>query len=87
MVVMLKIGLPNTHCAKVEKTACYVINRFPSITIEMNTPMKMWSSKQADHSSLHISRCPNYVIYNVQERTKLNPKAKKCIFLGNGGVK
>ena len=57
-------------------------NWLPSTMIGLKTPMEMWSGKLADYSSLHVFRCPVYVMYNSQERTKLDPKSKKCIFLG-----
>ena len=48
----------------------------------MKTLMEMWTGKLMNYSSLHIFGCPAYVMYNDQERTKLDPKSKKCIFLG-----
>ena len=44
--------------------------------------MEMWIGKPADYSYLHAFGCPVYVIYNAQERTKLDPKCRRCIFLG-----
>jgi len=44
--------------------------------------MEMWKGKPVDYSSLHVFGCPVYVMYNSQERTKLDPKSRKCIFLG-----
>jgi hypothetical protein len=54
--------------AEAAKTACYVINRSPS------TP--------PDYSSLHVYGCIVYTMHSSQERTKPDPKSKKCIFLG-----
>ncbi|RDY13066.1 hypothetical protein CR513_02052, partial [Mucuna pruriens] len=44
--------------------------------------MEVWNGKPADYSSLRVFGCPVYVMYNSQERTKLDPKSRKCIFLG-----
>ena len=50
--------------------------------------MEMWIGKPADYSNLHSFGCPVYVMYNAQERTKLDPKSRRCIFLGYAdGVK
>ncbi|KAH9657251.1 hypothetical protein KPL70_022991 [Citrus sinensis] len=70
------------------KTACYIVNRSPSTAIGLKTAMEMWTGKPADYSYLHAFGCPVYVMYNAQERTKLDPKSIRCIFLGYAdGVK
>ena len=74
--------LPKTFKAEVVKTAYYIINKSPSTTIEMKTPMEMWTDKPTNYSFLPIFRCPTYVMYNNQEKIKLDSKSKKCIFLG-----
>ena len=80
--------LPKTYWAEVTKTAYFIINWSTSTIIEMKTPMEMWTSKPTNFSSLHIFGCPTYVMYNGQERIKLDTKSRKCIFLGyTDGVK
>ncbi|KAH9740957.1 hypothetical protein KPL70_002426 [Citrus sinensis] len=64
------------------KTACYIVNRSPSTAIGLKTTMEMWTGKPADYSYLHAFGCPVYVMYNAQERTKLDAKSRRCIFLG-----
>ena len=50
--------------------------------------MEMWTDKPADYSHLHTFGSPVYVMYNAQETSKLDPKSRKCIFLGYAdGVK
>ncbi|KAH9659545.1 hypothetical protein KPL70_023885 [Citrus sinensis] len=86
---MLKTaGLPNSFWAETAKTACYIVNRSPSTAIGLKTAMEMWTEKPADYSYLHVFGCHVYVMYNAQERTKLDPKSRRCIFLGYAdGVK
>ncbi|KAH9700446.1 hypothetical protein KPL71_024696 [Citrus sinensis] len=74
-------GLPNSFWAEAVKTAYYIVNRSPSTTIGLKTAMEMWTGKPADYSYLHAFGCPVYVMYNTQERTKLDPKSRRCIFL------
>ncbi|GFZ02006.1 hypothetical protein Acr_15g0006150 [Actinidia rufa] len=58
----------------------HLINRLSSTAIERKTPMEVWSGKCAtDYDSLHIFGCPAY--FHVKE-DKLDPKAKKAIFVG-----
>ncbi|KAK9212518.1 hypothetical protein WN943_001900 [Citrus x changshan-huyou] len=86
---MLKTaGLSNSLWVEEVKTTCYIVNRSLSTTIGLKTPMEMWTRKLADYSHLHAFGCPVYVIYNAQERAKLDPKSRRCIFLGYAdGVK
>ena len=82
IITMLRTaGLPNSLWVEASKTTCYIINRSPSTTIGLKTVMEMWTEKPADYSYLHAFGCPVYVMYNVLERTKLNPKSRRCIFL------
>lgn len=41
----------------------------------------MWTEKLADNSCLYSFRCPMYVMYNTQEKTKLETKFRRFIFL------
>jgi len=81
-------GLDKSFWAEAVNTACYVVNRAPSTAIELKTPMQRWTGKPVDYSNLHIFGSPVYVMYNTQETTKLDPKSRKCLFLGYAdGVK
>ena len=42
----------------------------------------MWNRKSVDYSSLHVFGCPAYVMCKPQERTTLDLKSRRCIFLG-----
>ncbi|KAK5773310.1 hypothetical protein PVK06_049616 [Gossypium arboreum] len=66
--------------------ACHLINRLPSAAINGKTPMEMWTGKSAtDYDSLHVFGSIAY--YHVKE-SKLDPRAKKALFLGiTDGVK
>ncbi|KAH9769282.1 hypothetical protein KPL71_011940 [Citrus sinensis] len=80
--------LPNSFWAEAAKTTCYIVNQSPSTAIGLKTAIEMWIRKPTDYSYLHAFRCPVYVMYNAQERTKLDPKSTRCIFLGYAdGVK
>ena len=81
-VMLRTVGLSNSFWTEAAKTACYIVNRLPSTTIGLKTAMEMWIGKSADYSYLHAFGCPVYVMYNVQERAKLDPKSRRCIFLG-----
>ncbi|KAE8655608.1 F-box family protein, putative isoform 2 [Hibiscus syriacus] len=80
--------LEKSFWAEAVNTTCYLVNRAPSTAIELKTPMEMWTGKPADYSNLHIFGSIVYVMYNSQEISKLDPKSRKCKFLGYAdGVK
>ena len=65
-----------------------MINQSPSTTIGLKTPMEIWNGKSVDYFSLHVLGCLADMMFNSQKRTKLDPKSRKCIFLGYAnGVK
>ncbi|KAJ4720195.1 Retrovirus-related Pol polyprotein from transposon TNT 1-94 [Melia azedarach] len=71
--------------AEAVSTACYLINRGPHTGINLKTPFEVWSDKPADYSNLRAFGCTVY--YHVNEG-KLEPRAKKGVFVGYGdGVK
>ncbi|GJS34882.1 gag-pol polyprotein [Tanacetum coccineum] len=81
-------SLGKSFWAEAVNTTCYVINRSPSTAVELKTPMEMWTGKPVNYSNLHIFGSSVYVMYNTQETTKLDPKSRKCLFLGYAdGVK
>ena len=63
-VMLRTTGLAKSFWAEAAKTACYVINRSPSIAIGLKTPMEMWNGKPIDYSSLHVFRYPVNVMFN-----------------------
>ncbi|KAE8727661.1 hypothetical protein F3Y22_tig00005406pilonHSYRG00056 [Hibiscus syriacus] len=75
-------SLEKSFWAEAVNTACYLVNRAPSTAIELMTPMEMWTGKPADYSNLHMFGSIVYVMYNSQEISKLDPKSRKCKFLG-----
>ncbi|KAH9671777.1 retrovirus-related pol polyprotein from transposon TNT 1-94-like protein [Citrus sinensis] len=79
-------GLDKKFWAEAVSYASHLVNRLPSAAIEGKTPMEMWSEKYAqDYDSLRVFGCPAY--YHVKDG-KLDPRAKKAIFVGfKGGVK
>ncbi|KAE8687628.1 lachrymatory-factor synthase-like [Hibiscus syriacus] len=75
-------SLEKSFWAEAVNTACYLVNRAPSTAIELKTPIEMWTGKPTDYSNLHVFGSIVYVMYNSQEISKMDPKSKKCKFLG-----
>ncbi|KAG9453140.1 hypothetical protein H6P81_006044 [Aristolochia fimbriata] len=78
-------GLGKEFWSEATSMACYLMNRSPSTAIECKTLEEVWSGTPAGYSDLKIFGCPAYMHDN---EGKLEPRAKKCIFLGYAsGVK
>ncbi|WVZ61696.1 hypothetical protein U9M48_011528 [Paspalum notatum var. saurae] len=78
-------GLNKRFWAEATSTACYLINRSPSITLDKKTPIEVWSGSPADYSQWRVFGCTAYAHI---DNGKLEPRAIKCIFLGyQTGVK
>ena len=83
--MLSNVGLSKDFWAEAVSTACFLVNRSPSTAIEFKTPEHVWFGKPANYSNLRIFGCPAYM--HVSEG-KLEPRARKCIFLGYAsGVK
>src|SRR3954469_9806611 len=78
-------GLGQEFWAEAINTACYLVNRSPSTAIECRTLFEVWSDSHADYPQLRVFGCPAYA--HVRDG-KLEPRARKCVFLGYAsGVK
>lgn len=72
-------NLPKKFWGEAVSTACYLINKSPSSTIEFRTPEQLWSGKIP---SLHHLRPFGCIAYVHKKEGKLDPRAKKAVFLG-----
>ncbi|KAJ9546957.1 hypothetical protein OSB04_019500 [Centaurea solstitialis] len=50
--------MPKSFWAEAASTACYLINRSPSVALEKKTPMEVWSGSPTDYTDLKIFGCP-----------------------------
>ena len=70
--------------AEALSTAAYLINRSPTKALDGKTPFQAWYGKKPNVYHLRVFGCSAYIHIPKDERKKLNPKAKKCTFLGYG---
>uniref|UniRef100_A0A2N9HC61 Integrase catalytic domain-containing protein n=1 Tax=Fagus sylvatica TaxID=28930 RepID=A0A2N9HC61_FAGSY len=84
----LNAELPKIFWAEAVDMACYIINRSPRVALDGKVAEEVWTGQEVDYSFMRIFRCPAYVHISSEDRSKLDPKSKKCIFLGfKKGVK
>ncbi|KAG8501467.1 hypothetical protein CXB51_003773 [Gossypium anomalum] len=83
--ILSNANLPKSFWAEAASTACFLINRSPSVAIEKKTPQEVWSGNPANYSDLKIFGCPAYAHV---DNGKLEPRSIKCVFLDyKAGVK
>jgi transposase InsO family protein len=74
--------------AKVVGTTCYLVNRSPSSTLDDKTPHDVWTGKKPSLEYLKAFGCVAYVHVPKENKSKLDNKVEKCIFMGyKDGVK
>jgi len=78
----LNAGLPKRFWAEAVTMACYLINRSPRASLGGKVVEEVWTGNAVDFSHLRIFGCLAYVHVPSDERSKLDAKSKKCIFLG-----
>ncbi|KAE8680077.1 hypothetical protein F3Y22_tig00111392pilonHSYRG00241 [Hibiscus syriacus] len=78
-------GLPKFLWAEAINTVAYLINRGPSIPLDGRIPEEVWSKKEINLSHLRVFGCISYVHIDSAERSKLDAKSNKCVFVGYGG--
>ncbi len=75
-------NLPNYFWAEAIANIVYIMNRTPTSAIHGMTPEEKFTGKKPDVSHLKVFGCITYVHVPDEKRSKLDPKAKKCIFIG-----
>jgi hypothetical protein len=81
-------GLGQEFWAEAVSTTCYLVNRSPSSALDDTTPHEVWSGKKPSLQHLRVFGCDAYVHVPKENRSKLDNKAEKCIFIGyKDGVK
>jgi hypothetical protein len=69
-------------------TTCYLVNRSPSSALDDKTPHEVWTGKKPSLQHLRVFGCDAYVHVPKENRSKLDKKDEKCIFIGyKDGVK
>ena len=76
--------LPDGFWAEALATAVHLINRSPNKRLEMRVAEELWSGKAPSYKHLRVFGCEAYYDVPKENRNKLQPKSKKCIFLGYG---
>jgi len=60
--------------AEAVNTACYLMNRSPSTTIECKILEEVWKFNPCNYSNLKVFGCEAYALILKNQRSKLDPK-------------
>ena len=80
--LMVENNMPHIFWGEALSTAIYITNKTFTMAIHDVTPEERFTGKKLDLSHLKVFGCIAYVHVPNELRTKLDPKAQKCIFIG-----
>jgi hypothetical protein len=63
-------------------TACYLLSRSPSSALDDKTPQDVSTGKNPSLTHLKVFGCEAHVHVPKENRSKLDKKDEKCIFIG-----
>ena len=75
-------GFPLNMWVEAINTAAYLINRGPSIPLGCGIPEEAWTGKKVSYSFLKTFSCEAFSHIDSKNRTKLEAKSKKYVFVG-----
>jgi hypothetical protein len=76
------VGLGQELWEEVVGTTCYMVNRLPSSALDEKTPHKVWTCKKLSLMHLRVFGCDSFVHIPKENKSKLDQKVEKCIFIG-----
>ena len=80
--LMSEKNMPHSFWAEAVSTAIYILNRTPTAIVHDVTPVEKYTGHKPDLSHSKVFGCIAYVHIPDELRSKLDPKAEKCIFVG-----
>ena len=63
-------------------TACYLVNRSPSSTLDEKNRLKVWTGKKPSLTHLKLFGCESYVHVPKENKSKLDKKDESVYLLG-----
>ena len=70
--------------AKALFMAVHLINKSPHALLQFCVPKELWSKNKLSYDKLWTFDCEAYAHVPKEPHAKLDPRARKCIFVGYG---
>jgi hypothetical protein len=80
--LLIHAAMTPTYWVEALSTAVFLINRWPSSSINNDIPYYLLHHKMPDYSILRVFGCPCYPNLSATTRHKLAPRSSACVFLG-----
>ena len=77
-------GLSDGFWAEALLTAVHIINMSSSRPLGLKIPQEIWIRGKPNYDKLRIFGCEAYALISKDDRQKLEPRSRKCVFLGYG---
>ena len=77
-------GLSDGFWAEALLTVVHIINMSPSRPLGLQIPQEIWTGSKPNYDKLRIFGCEAYALIPKDDHRKLEPRSRKCIFLGYG---
>jgi hypothetical protein len=74
--------LPNLFWVEAVACSVYILNRSPTIGLNMKVPQEAWSGTKLNVSHLRTFGCITFTHIPSELRKKLDDRSEKCIFVG-----
>lgn len=80
--LLFQSKLPKSFWSYALCHAVHVINKLPTLVLNHKTPHELLYNTPPIYLDLKVFGCLSFASTLVQNRTKLDPRARKCLFLG-----
>ena len=84
MSMLSQVNLTQGFWVEVLFTAVYLINRSPHTSLQFCVLEELWSGHKLSYDRLKTFGCEAYAHVPKELRAKLDPRARKCIFIDYG---
>eukprot|EP00268_Persea_americana_P027180 TRINITY_DN26640_c0_g1_i3.p1 TRINITY_DN26640_c0_g1~~TRINITY_DN26640_c0_g1_i3.p1 ORF type:complete len:210 (+),score=42.85 TRINITY_DN26640_c0_g1_i3:1700-2329(+) len=78
-------GFSKPFWAEAANTAVYLFNRSPNAPLNGEVLEVLWRGGNVSYNHVRTFGCEAYVYASKENRTKLDAKSRRCVFLGYGG--